>query len=259
MSTFNVIPRNWKSKFSKHRIFHSRSSIENRQDSRQDDAARNRWIMIAPAFASHLCIGSPYAWSALSGTLCRELGFVCSAANDWTLTEATIPLSIVFALQGISAAIAAKWQMKVGIRHSMLVSAACFGGGLMVGGIGIHFHSLTLLYLGYGILGGTGVGLGYTPPLQALLEWFPDKKGLASGLCIAGFGSGALLFTPVCAYLMTYFSKLPTYVGSTSAIEPMIQDGKLFVQTGDSGSLSEVMVSGTSPFYTLRFVILLLY
>jgi len=198
----------------------------------------NRWAMAVPAFAAHLCIGSPYAWSALSDALSREFGFVCAAASDWSMAEVTVPLSIVFALQGISAALAGTWQMKVGARSAMTVAAGCFGGGLMIGALGIHFHSLALLYLGYGFLGGCGVGIGYTPPLQALLEWFPDKKGMASGLCIAGFGSGALVFAPAVSTLMTQFASKPTFVGSADVVSPVTEEGRFFADVG--GQLQEV-------------------
>eukprot|EP01042_Synura_sphagnicola_P007443 gene7443-9534_t len=99
---------------------------------------------------------------------------------------------------------------------SMALASVAFGGGLMLGSLGIHLHSLPLLYLGYGVLGGIGVGLSYTPPLQALIEWFPDKKGIASGLCIAGFGSGALVFTPLVESLMKQYAKMPEYLGPIS-------------------------------------------
>ena len=142
-----------------------------------------------------------------------EYGFVTSAADDWSMADATWPLSFVFALQGISAAAAGRWQMKVGARLAMATAACCFGGGLMLGGVGIALHSKYMLYAGYGLLGGTGVGVAYTPPVQALIEWFPDKRGLASGLCVGGFGSGGLLFAPAVQGLMQNFSSMPTYLG----------------------------------------------
>ena len=91
--------------------------------------------------------------------------------------------------------------MKVGTRASMAVAGLLFGGGMLVGSVGVATHQLWLLYLGYGFLSGCGVGIAYTPPLQALIEWFPDRKGLASGLAIGGFGSGAIAFTPAFQYL----------------------------------------------------------
>jgi MFS family permease len=124
-----------------------------------------------------------------------------------------------------------KWQLRVGPRMSLVVAGACFGGGLMLGALGISMHSLPLLYLGYGVLGGTALGLAYTPPVQALFAWFPDKRGLASGLTIAGFGSGALIFTPAIHRLMTAFSQSPSFVGPVESTITQSIDGKLFAQT----------------------------
>ena len=168
-------------------------------DPSSSEGKRLRWRYVLPAFATHACIGSPYGWSAVSSVLTREHGFVVSAASDWTFAETTMPLSIVFIFQGVGAAAAGKWQARVGARTAMTAASFFCGGGLMLGGIGIATHSLPALYLGYGFLAGCGIGLAYTPPVQALLQWFPDKKGLASGLTIAGFGSG--VFVCVCVFV----------------------------------------------------------
>ena len=200
-----------------------------------------RWLIAIPAFATHMCIGSPWGWSVMSGPLTRELGFVSSCAADWSFSETTVPLSITFALQGIAAALGGKWQIKVGARKAMFVAGMCFGGGLMLGGLGVALHSLPLLYLGYGILGGTGVGLAYTPPVQALIQWFPDRKGLASGMTIAGFGSGALVFTPLANKLMQFFSQPPEYLGPCGSVSTIVQDGRMFADLG--GKLTEVVTA----------------
>jgi MFS family permease len=215
------------------------------------DSKISRWAMIAPAFATHMCIGSPYGWSSISGTLAREVGFVSAAAEDWSFSEVAFPLSLVFALQGIAAAIGGKWQMKVGPRIAMMTAAACFGGGLSVAALGVHLHSLPMLYLGYGILAGTGVGIGYTPPVASLMEWFPDKRGLASGLCIAGFGSGALVFAPLVSKLTEAFAKMPTYVGKLGEIKPISKDGKLFAQV--DGNLIEVVKANAADLAKLPY------
>jgi hypothetical protein len=109
---------------------------------------RNRWAMVVPAVAAHVCIGSPYAWSLMSDMITREHGFVAAAASDWTLMQTALPLSIVFACQGVSAALLGKWQVKVGPRKTMAYAAACFGGALTLGSLGVYIHSLPLLYLG---------------------------------------------------------------------------------------------------------------
>ncbi|CAM9966413.1 unnamed protein product [Scytosiphon promiscuus] len=191
----------------------------------------NRWAMVAPAFLTHMCIGSPWAWSVVSGTISNELGIVSSAAGDWSMAEATLPMSIVFATLGVGAALGGTWAYKVGPRLSMSVASVCFGGGVMLGGLGVNYHSLPLLYAGYGVLAGAGLGLAYTPPIQALMSWFPDKRALASGLTIAGFGSGALVFAPLVNALMEKFSKMPTYLGPMDQVTTVMDEGKMFAKT----------------------------
>jgi MFS family permease len=204
----------------------------------------SRWLMAIPAVTTHLCIGSPWAWSLIADVITREQGFVTAASSDWTLMQAAFPLSIIFLMQGVSASLVGKWQMNVGARKAMAAASVAFGGGLMLGAAGIHFHSLPLVYLGYGFFGGTGIGLAYTPPVQTLMQWFPDKKGIASGLTIAGFGSGALVFTPCVQYLMKQFSKLPEYLGPANQFITKTIDGKLFADV--NGSLIEVVQAGAA-------------
>eukprot|EP00993_Chasmostoma_nieuportense_P006232 NODE_684_length_1951_cov_34.514254_g635_i0.p1 GENE.NODE_684_length_1951_cov_34.514254_g635_i0~~NODE_684_length_1951_cov_34.514254_g635_i0.p1 ORF type:complete len:607 (+),score=151.82 NODE_684_length_1951_cov_34.514254_g635_i0:54-1823(+) len=213
----------------------------------------NRWLMVLPAFGTHMCIGSPWAWSAVSGSLTKEFGFVVPAAADWSLSQCTIPLSIVFALQGISAALAGKWQMRVGPRCAMVVAGLCFGGGLMVGSLGIALHSLPLLYFGYGFLAGCGVGIAYTPPLQCLIQWFPDRKGLASGLTIAGFGSGGMFFAPTMSYLMKRFAVMPEHLGTADQVTTVVQDGRLFADVG--GALKEVVIANGHDLAALPYTL----
>jgi hypothetical protein len=211
----------------------------------------NRWAVVLPAFATHMCIGSPWAWSVMSGALSRNLGVVAASAGDWSMYECTLPLSFVFALQGISAALGSSWAMKVGPRASMAVASLCFGGGMMIAGLGVEMHNLSLVYAGYGLLSGTGVGLAYTPPVQSLIAWFPDKKGLASGLTIAGFGSGALVFTPLVQGLMEKFARMPQYLGSPLDVETQVEGGKLFADVG--GRLVEAVRVGSAELARLPY------
>ena len=102
------------------------------QDSNPGTEKTNRWSMFVPALATHISLGAPYGWSAISGTLAREYGFVAAGTEDWSLTLATYPMSIILAVGGLSAAAAGKWQLKVGVRKAMAVGAGCFGSGLAV-------------------------------------------------------------------------------------------------------------------------------
>lgn len=204
----------------------------------------NRWLMTIPAFTTHLCLGAPYAWSLMADLTTREIGFVASAASDWTLMQAALPLSLVFVLHGLSSSVLGSWQTKVGPRKALSYASLAFGGGLTAGALGIYLHSLPLLYLGYGVVGGAGIGLAYTPPVQTLLQWFPDKKGTASAIAIAGFGSGALLFTPAVQYLTKKFAKLPTYLGPAQDFVTKTVDGRLFAEV--NGALVEVINAGAS-------------
>ena len=139
--------------------------------------------MFVPALATHISLGAPYGWSAISGTLAREYGFVAAGTEDWSLTLATYPMSIILAVGGLSAAAAGKWQLKVGVRKAMAVGAGCFGSGLAVTAAGIATHNLPLLYAG-NVLAGLGYGCAYTPPVQAIINWFPDKKGNERNNCL---------------------------------------------------------------------------
>ena len=117
----------------------------------------------------------------------------------------------------------------------------------MFAAVGIHYHLLPLLYLGYGVLGGAGVGLAYTPPVQTLMQWFPDKKGFASGLTAAGYASGALLFIPVVQQLMSQFRRLPTYLGPPDSIQTAVVNGKLFaIVDGNTVEVVEALTSDIS-------------
>lgn len=161
----------------------------------------------------------------------------------------TLPMSILFMFHGVSAAMAGKWQMKVGPKVAIASGAVAFGGGLCAAAAGIAIHSLPLVYFGYGVMGGIGVGLSYTPPVQTLVEWFPDRKGLASGLAIGGFGSGALLFAPAVTALKHHFSSMPTYLGTD--IETVNKAGSMFSQV--EGELREVVLATSSDLVKLPY------
>jgi len=208
----------------------------------------NRWTMFLPALATHISLGAPYGWSAISATVAREYGMVAPGTEDWSLTLTTYPMSIILAVGGLSAAAAGKWQLKVGVRQAMATGALCFGSGLAVTAAGIASHNLPLMYAG-NVLAGLGYGAAYTPPVQAIINWFPDKKGLGTGLVIGGFGSGALFFTPAINALSMKFSKLPTYLGSS--VDLVMENGRQFVQLG--GELQEVVYATASDLTKLPY------
>ncbi|XP_023325629.1 uncharacterized protein LOC111699239 isoform X2 [Eurytemora carolleeae] len=195
-----------------------------------------------------ISLGAPYGWSAVSAALAREHGMVVSAATDWSMDLSTYPMSIMMAFGGISAALVGKWQMKVGVRAAMLTGGLCFGSGFMMAAAGVHIHSIGLLYAGAG-LSGLGYGFAYTPPIQALINWFPDKKGVASGLVIGGFGSGALFFTPAVNTLCEKFAKLPVYLGNS--IDVVVEGGRQFTKIGDN--LQEVVFATTNDLVKLPY------
>ena len=162
----------------------------------------NRWL-VPPAI--HLCIGEVYAFSVFKLPLTRLLGVSESAPGDWTQPDVAWVFSIAIAFLGLSAAAFGSWLERVGPRAAMFASAACFGGGFLVSAAGVWLHQLWLLYLGYGVLGGVGLGLGYISPVSTLIKWFPDRPGMATGLAIMGFGGGAMIGSPLSQTLMDHF------------------------------------------------------
>ena len=204
----------------------------------------NRWRVPLASIAIHLCIGSVYAWSIYNPSLTRVFGVVTSAADDWNLSEVVWVFTVAIVFLGLSAAFAGKWLEKVGPRMVGVVSAVCWGGGYIIGGLGILSHQLWLLYLGYGVIGGCGLGLGYVSPVSTLIRWFPDRRGMAAGMAIMGFGRGAMLGAPLKEFCIKLFYQAPDYLGSVADLELVTQAGRRFAEIG--GSLQEVVVVGAS-------------
>ncbi len=165
----------------------------------------NRFLVPPAALAVHLAIGQVYAFSTFNLPLSRLIGLTKSAPDDWTLLQLGWVFSIAILSLGLSAAVFGRWVERAGPRKAMFVAALCFGGGFMVSAVGIAQHQLWLLYLGYGALGGCGLGIGYISPVSTLIKWFPDRPGMATGLAIMGFGGGALIAAPMSVALMDYF------------------------------------------------------
>src|SRR3984893_8074828 len=176
------------------------------------------------ALAVHLSIGQAYAFSTFNLPLTRVIGITHSTPADWNLKQIGWVFSIAIAILGLSAAVFGRWVERVGPRKSMFVAALCFGGGFIVSAFGIHLHQLWLLYLGYGVLGGCGLGIGYISPISTLIKWFPDRPGMATGLAIMGFGGGALIGAPLSVLLMAHF-KTPT---SNGVLETFVTMGVIY-------------------------------
>jgi MFS family permease len=165
----------------------------------------NRFMVPPAALAVHLSIGQAYAFSTFNLPLTKLLGLTHSAPGDWDLKEVGWIFSIAIVFLGSSAAVFGRWVERVGPRQSMFTAALCFGGGFLVSAVGIHLHQLWIIYLGYGALGGCGLGIGYISPVSTLIKWFPDRPGMATGMAIMGFGGGALIAAPLSVMLMAHF------------------------------------------------------
>jgi MFS family permease len=200
----------------------------------------NRWKVPLASVAIHLCIGSVYAWSIFNPPLTKLRGVATSAADDWTLDEVVWVFTVAIVFLGLSAAVAGKWLERVGPRVVGTVSALCWGGGFLVGGIAILTHQLWLLYLGYGVLGGCGLGLGYVSPVSTLIRWFPDRRGMAAGMAIMGFGGGAIIGSPLKQFLIESFYRPPVYLGTVDEVKPVTEEGRRYAVL--DGQKREVVV-----------------
>lgn len=204
----------------------------------------NRWRVAAASVAIHLCIGSVYAWSIYNPPLTKVFGVVTSAADDWSLRQVVWVFTVSIVFLGLAAAIAGRWLETVGPRKVGTVAACCWGGGYLVGALGIVTHQLWLLYLGYGVIGGCGLGLGYVSPVSTLIRWFPDRRGMATGLAIMGFGGGAMIGAPLKEFFLRSFYRAPDYLGPTDAVTLVTEGGRRFAEV--SGVLREVVVAGAA-------------
>jgi len=194
----------------------------------------NRWLAPPSALSVHLCIGQAYAFSVFNAPLTRVLGITEAAPDDWKLTTLGWIFSLAIVFLGLSAAFGGKWLEKVGPRLTMFVAACCFGGGFWVAALGVYLHEIWLLYLGYGVIGGIGLGLGYVSPVSTLIKWFPDRRGMATGMAIMGFGGGAMIGAPLSVWLMDTF-KSATSVG---VLETFLVMGCLYFVSMMIGALT---------------------
>jgi MFS family permease len=189
-------------------------------------AGFNRWLVPPAALCIHLCIGMAYGFSVFWLPLSRAVGLTSpkscpdislaqelfTTTCDWRVASMGWIFILFFFVLGVAAAIWGGWLERAGPRKAGVVAAFCWSGGLVLGAIGVYIHQLWLMWLGAGVIGGIGLGLGYISPVSTLVKWFPDRRGMATGMAIMGFGGGAMIGAPLANLLMNYF-KTPTDVG----------------------------------------------
>jgi len=187
----------------------------------------NRWLVPPAALAIHLCIGMAYGFSVFWLPLSKAIGITAPVACgadigffeqvfasncDWPISMLGWLYTLFFVFLGCSAAIFGGWLEHAGPRKAGVVSAVFWCGGLLISALGVYTHQIWLMWLGSGVIGGIGLGLGYISPVSTLVKWFPDKRGMATGMAIMGFGGGAMVGAPLAAQLMGYFAS-PESVG----------------------------------------------
>ncbi|MCO4318642.1 OFA family MFS transporter [Phyllobacterium sp. 21LDTY02-6] len=208
----------------------------------------NRWLVPPAALAIHLCIGMAYGfsvfWLPLSRAIGVEQSVACADLNlvtalfttscDWRVSDLGWIYTLFFVLLGCSAAIWGGWLERAGPRKAGVVSALCWCGGMLLAAIGIVTHQLWLMWLGAGVIGGIGLGLGYISPVSTLIKWFPDRRGMATGMAIMGFGGGAMIGAPLANLLMNYF-RTPDSVGVWQTLVVMAAGYFIFMMSGAFG------------------------
>ncbi len=203
-------------------------------------AGYNRWLVPPCALAIHLCIGMAYGFSVFWLPLSKAIGITKSVACpadasifyyltttscDWKVAQLQAWMfGLFFVFLGSAAAIWGGWLERVGPRRAGVVAAVCWAGGFFISAYGIHVHQLWMLWLGSGVIGGIGLGLGYISPVSTLIRWFPDRRGMATGLAIMGFGGGAMIGAPLADKLMKHFATAT----SIGAVETFVVMGIVY-------------------------------
>ena len=209
----------------------------------------NRWLVPPAALAIHLCIGMAYGFSVFWLPLSKALGIkdaikcgpdvgffqeLFSTSCDWKISTLGWMYTLFFVLLGSSAATWGGWLERAGPRKAGVVSACCWCGGMLISALGIYTHQFWLMIVGSGVIGGIGLGLGYISPVSTLIKWFPDRRGMATGMAIMGFGGGAMIGSPLAADLMKHFAS-PTSVGVAQTFVVMALVYFVFMMAGAFG------------------------
>jgi MFS family permease len=187
----------------------------------------NRWLVPPAALCIHLCIGMAYGfsvfWLPLSRAINAQQAIACppdmsffgrmlATTCDWKVSELGWMYTLFFVFLGAATAVGGGWLERAGPRKAGLVAALCWCGGLVFSAVGVHLHQVWMLWLGSGVIGGIGLGLGYISPVSTLIKWFPERRGMATGMAIMGFGGGAMIGAPLADMLMRHYAT-PTSVG----------------------------------------------
>ena len=219
----------------------------------------NRWVVPPAALAIHLCIGMAYGFSVFWLPLSKAVGINAAMACpkdmslfaellatdcDWKISTMGWMYTLFFVLLGLSAALWGGWLERAGPRKAGVVSAVCWCGGLVLAALGVSTHQMWLMWLGAGVIGGIGLGLGYISPVSTLIKWFPDRRGMATGMAIMGFGGGAMIGSPLAAELMKTFAAADN-VGVASTLLVMAAGYFVFMMAGAFGY--RVPPSGWKP------------
>ena len=219
----------------------------------------NRWLLPPAALAIHLCIGMAYGFSVFWLPLSKAIGIKSSLACpkdvgffgqlttttcDWQVSTLGWMYTLFFVILGCSAAMWGGWLERVGPRKAGVVAAVCWAGGMVISAFGIQAHQFWMMLLGSGVIGGVGLGLGYISPVSTLIKWFPDRRGMATGMAIMGFGGGAMIGSPLAALLMKQFASA-TDVGVMQTFLVMAAIYFVFMMGGALGY--RVPVSGWKP------------
>ena len=209
----------------------------------------NRWLVPPAALAIHLCIGMAYGFSVFWLPLTRVIGIgnsvppppgtgiasmLVTTVWDWRVSDVTILYTLFFVFLGSAAAIWGGWLERVGPRRAGVLATVCWCGGLAISALGVQLHQLWLMWLGSGVLGGIGLGLGYISPVSTLIKWFPDRRGMATGMAIMGFGGGALIGAPLADLLMNFF-RTPRSVGVAETLLTLAGIYAAFMLSGAFG------------------------
>lgn len=165
---------------------------------------KNKWLIVLAAIGIHISIGSVYAWSVLTRPIMEAMGF--------SLQQVTWTFSLAILFLGTSAGFLGTYVERMGPRKSGLIAAAFFGTGMLGTAYALTQHSLMLMYLFYGVIGGIGLGTGYITPVSTLVKWFPNNRGLATGLAIMGFGFASLIAGPLMQLLIAEYGLIQNFI-----------------------------------------------